>query len=428
MSRQRTRSRGTINPAGPLLWTREHCASPDHVYDPFDYGVGNGDTEVTNDWVHPGFAKRSADGEIISSPFHSVKTKESASVNSCRVERSIDCNLYSDDTAVAYGGNILYAYPNGKDAMDAAPDLSVDLNNQITTLSALVSTRALAGVSSPEVHGLVFMAELSKTIRLLKSPIKALDKSFKKIRRSSKYRRARSRARRDDKPFDFKSFMSDNWLTYRYGIMPLIYDMDGTMKAFDKASKARPARHTSRSSDTYNTSSTASNEWTSSGWFNIESEGRTQANCVVRAGVLYEHVGSVANDLGLELQHVPAAAWEVVPFSFVADWFANIGDYINAITPKAGVRVLSSWCTYRADYVQHVEFTNASFNSSLYPGWSAMSLPSGTFTRSQVVKDRKIGIEASLVSKTSTINFEKPKDWLHLADSIALINQSLKYR
>lgn len=39
------------------------------------------------------------------------------------------------------------------------------------------------------------------------------------------------------------------------------------------------------------------------------------------------------------------AAWELVPFSFIIDWFTNIGDIIGALILNPGLTPLSSWVT-----------------------------------------------------------------------------------
>jgi len=40
------------------------------------------------------------------------------------------------------------------------------------------------------------------------------------------------------------------------------------------------------------------------------------------------------------LANPAALAWELIPFSFVADWFVGVGDYLNAQTALLGLTVV----------------------------------------------------------------------------------------
>lgn len=54
-----------------------------------------------------------------------------------------------------------------------------------------------------------------------------------------------------------------------------------------------------------------------------------------------DHNAYVANRLGLTN---PAAwAWELIPFSFVVDWFTTVGSFINQWTDLDGVRLINPW-------------------------------------------------------------------------------------
>jgi hypothetical protein len=63
---------------------------------------------------------------------------------------------------------------------------------------------------------------------------------------------------------------------------------------------------------------------------------------------------SVAACLGLQGQDVLPTIWNLIPFSFLADYFTNVGDIVGAISvPWAGVR----WCnkTVRSDFTNQID-------------------------------------------------------------------------
>jgi hypothetical protein len=56
----------------------------------------------------------------------------------------------------------------------------------------------------------------------------------------------------------------------------------------------------------------------------------------------YSTTASTLRRLGLAPEQIPSIAWELIPFSFVVDWFVDIGSWIKACQPKPGCDVLSS--------------------------------------------------------------------------------------
>lgn len=58
-----------------------------------------------------------------------------------------------------------------------------------------------------------------------------------------------------------------------------------------------------------------------------------------------------------------AVAWELVPFSFVADWFANIGDIISSMSDFAGLTLVNPATTTKTDRQMHVSWTGDPYKS-----------------------------------------------------------------
>jgi hypothetical protein len=51
------------------------------------------------------------------------------------------------------------------------------------------------------------------------------------------------------------------------------------------------------------------------------------------------------NNIGFSGKNLLTLPWELIPYSFVVDWFANIGDFVGAITPSLGVKQLGTAAT-----------------------------------------------------------------------------------
>jgi len=77
--------------------------------------------------------------------------------------------------------------------------------------------------------------------------------------------------------------------------------------------------------------------------------------------------------MGFSWESIPITAWELIPFSFVVDWFVNFGDYIQALTPKLGIKGLSSWTTV----IKETKVTRSVGEVQFLPGWVVQRQPHG---------------------------------------------------
>lgn len=161
------------------------------------------------------------------------------------------------------------------------------------------------------------------------------------------------------------------WLEYRYGWRPLVFDMVDTLKAWhagqlrEQLAKRDLKRVSSRS--VYETPVKSSYVVSNSlrNWTIYKEELK---RCEARCYVYYE----VDKTWGQNLQRlndfgvfdVPRAAWELVPWSFVADWFVPIGDWLGALTPKVGVNIVTSGTTYLTERSVKRTVTNYTYSGS----------------------------------------------------------------
>lgn len=112
------------------------------------------------------------------------------------------------------------------------------------------------------------------------------------------------------------------------------------------------------------------------------------------------------NQLGLI--NPAAVAWDLVPFSFVVDWFVPVARFINSWTADAGY-TLKNAC-YSLHYDVHVDYY-----SRYYAKW--------TYTdASRFVRERGLPSNAKL---SGSARLPEPSRWL-AATSVALIVQQLK--
>lgn len=131
-----------------------------------------------------------------------------------------------------------------------------------------------------------------------------------------------------------EEFAAKTWLEYTYGWRPLLSDIHSSAEALASlmVEKSNTVRYASASS-----SNSKSKFATVSANQLKHIAGRTETRSV-KIKVAYRiplGAVSVANTFGLNNPAV--VAWELVPFSFVADWFLPIGTALEALTAYEGL-------------------------------------------------------------------------------------------
>lgn len=202
-------------------------------------------------------------------------------------------------------------------------------NDEIALLGNLAKT-----VRGHEFNLAVAAGEAGKTLELVTSTLMKFYKSIRLIRRGNLTGAARlltgsPKRHRDHKSNLTTADVSDAWLEMAYGWTPLLQDVYNSSHAYAKLT-AGPRTKTFRVAGYKSASVT---EETSPGYWGWNKKAR-----IVRAYevTLIEDM-TAARSLGL-LDPL-SLAWELTPFSFVADWFIPIGNYfedLNAIPNLSG--------------------------------------------------------------------------------------------
>jgi hypothetical protein len=326
----------------------------DHITLSSPSHLRSGEVTTTTDVVTPGFRRKQNAGAIINNPFHSVTVKRTPHYSGHSARRKSG----SGSTIQWYTGDNLYG--SGPNPVATPP---VDVN----ALRALAGSAAAAKVLKPEIDGLVELAEFREAIRLFNLRRGLLDLHLTKLLKD--YRKGRNPTKTLGK------IISTNWLKYRYGIMPLVRLCD---QALHLGKEPKPLRLVARGAASDSASNSGSNSETGTFW-KVTYDVNQTLQVDVRAGVLYEILQS-HNRYGFNFSDLPAAAWELVPFSFVVDWAFNVGNFIRGVTPKLDARVLASWTTVRStktvQCVQSSEWvaSNSTYEEVQAPGggWEAV--------------------------------------------------------
>lgn len=424
---QRVRSRGEIVPvplytASPLIYCNGQSYDGGPVVIPY---LGNGETETMVDYDSPGFYQAQRDGRVIINPMTHTRVTASAEVTGSGVQTRNtgggcgSCTGYglSSSTQIGYTQrNFDGVFPefNDSDGLAAA--------------RTHVGTLAMANIQSPEFLALVFGAEMHKTWRMLRRPFGG----FENILRHFLTRRPgfhKDLYRNLKELWNSAQRYSRSWLEFRYGWLVLMLEIEGALKAYDKKYFNVRQRYTARASSQWAPSSVSEggtiNAPSTGGWSTTWSK-ESSREYEVKAGVLYEAFLTRQNSFGLSLSDVPQSAWELIPWSFVVDWFVNVGDYITAVTPRLELQVLASWTVVKrttsisfATSAVGVNPGGCSSTPRRYYTWSGT--PGHAANVTEVQTSRTPGVDVGVTSLFHQMDISKWRDRKRAADAVALI-------
>ena len=317
-----------------------------------------GTFRTISDVVIPNFYRRVKAGELFFNPYRSYQEARTVEGGAAGYKIYIDNGpdyLQTVGRGAWFGSSI-------------CPPVRHQANTfNYQNLAALAITQAHANVAKPEFAALVSLGELRETISYLRNPLKGLTTLIRRNRKSlvKDHRReyyaqkrwqkrqskmsARERVLARGKRYFYNKeldALSDSYLAGRYGLRPLISEVQDVMEAIDAFRTKLPERQTARGFASGEGSKTLMESYTPMRQIML---GTTVTNrkAEFRAGVLYS--ADIRDTFGTNLSQLPVALWELTFLSFMVDWFVNIGDYIAAISPKPGVHYHGSWLVTRTE-------------------------------------------------------------------------------
>lgn len=160
------------------------------------------------------------------------------------------------------------------------------------------------------------LAELPDTVRMIYD---ALRKGLMFYLECKNRDRAIRRRYKDKPPESVLDEIASIWLTFRYGIQPIAYSVSDALDYLDLSGVLyRTVRKREDPAFTLDLPHGASLLMTPSVEVRYFGKGRLSA--------------STTQGLGF---NPITTAWELVPLSFVVDWFLNVGDLLGALAPSA---------------------------------------------------------------------------------------------
>lgn len=219
------------------------------------------------------------------------------------------------------GHRCLFADGNAWPGTGLAMDNSVAINQALTNY--------YQGVKAVEtkLSGLTILGELRESLRMVRRPAQGLRDGLSDYLRTLRVRGSRMR------PGSRLDMVRRTWLEYSFGWTPLVSDLNNAITAFFTSDAVKPifemVKGTGRDKRIVNR------------FYWEDSFGLLSSNCMVTTteevfvkyfGV-YRSEGNGSSNLhhyGFRPSEFVPTLWELIPYSFLVDYFTNIGEILES--------------------------------------------------------------------------------------------------
>lgn len=298
-----------------------------------------GETQTTTDVVTPRYRQRVERGDIINNPFESWRISKSHSLSGPAFRNSTGSSTW--DYAHSYWG-VPGAY-------------SVKWGVEFAAQLQEACTEARARIAKSSMDGIVEVGEGRETLELFRL------RTWNLIRHLERERKYATRKGLGAVVAAGRLFR-DNWLKYRFGILPALSLIEDAVIG----PRIRTVRETSRGAGSVGGSEVLWNSAQADATFSETWLVTRSWSVSTRAGVLYQYMNGYPNAHGFTLADLPVSMYNLVPWTFVGEWFVNMNDFIRAYTPHVGISELASWSGFHSEVTLTATRTASSLvNTSL---------------------------------------------------------------
>lgn len=278
----------------------------------------------------PGFADASRKGPLPTNSFSYSKVETWFSTGSLMTLEQPRSNY------ISYGHVVEAGVFGESPTMSAGPVVSA------AEYSAMVRTaqnKLLERVKHQKINLMHAYAERAQTKALVADSLMKLAKAVGRVRKGDVLGAAKAlgvspRVQRAPGRKSARKHVASNWLELQYGWKPLVSDIYGAAEAYQRFLQKRPQVEKA-------TSQASAQDFRTWGPFETATNTRTeyrQEEVTVKFGAYFSASGGTSKTLSeLGITNPAMVAWELLPWSFVVDWFLPVGDFLNNLDATQGV-------------------------------------------------------------------------------------------
>jgi hypothetical protein len=310
----------------------------------------------------------------------------------------------------------------------------VDYRPYFADLQNEAITACLAEIGESTADFGVELIEARKTVSYVADKLQFLARNtsdilHRKVPRDFRNwkRKVRKFGKKDKISWAAKSF-PERWMEYRYAFQPTVFGIMDALRAWEERS-GKPLIVTARKRvESVISDDTSSIYGAPPGLYVFKGTTTTRtyhhaAVYVVMTMTANNYLLRSLNDVGL--QNPGAVWWEIMPFSWMIDWVANIGDYLSAINTLLYWDVKGATATHIDTRRKEVSFAaNPNGHSS---GYYPCSVPVFTPARAGGTSFNRVVLDPYTVEQSLRVHLRA--DFLNLTrclDSVSLLSNLLR--
>lgn len=294
--------------------------------------------------------------------------------------------------------------------------LREDVSSHLVSMRDKAITKARLKMKDQQVNLGAALGEANTTARMVGDTALTIARSIRQLRRGNFYGAARDLGLNRRNLRTDSTNLHQRWLELQYGWKPLLSDVYGACDALAKRDKGH-----FRMTGISNQRAKANKQWFYGG---LGTGYRCSVDYNAEYGVKCRIDALPENDLLIVLSQLGVTnpgtvAWELVPFSFVVDWFLPIGDFLNQLDALLGYSNITS--------------SVSTFSKETFRGRGVTSV--GPYGLTCDHNDSKFYCEVISLRREASVGsaplpnlprFKDPRSYVHLANGLSLLAQAFR--